>query len=86
MELKTMQIDKNGKAFRNYEEMKELEKKFPQRKTYKSFVEICQKLVSKKDLKKAGLMFLYEEYALTGIMPTCEEIKATLYFGEGYYY
>lgn len=79
-------ITEDGHIVRTYEEMKELERNENPKKTYKEFVEIVQKLVSKKNMKKQGIMFLYWEYALTGIMPTCEEIKGTLFWGEGYYF
>ena len=70
---------------RTYQEMKQLEQDEPE-KTYKEFVQIVQGLVHKRYLKRQGLMYLYWIYALTGIMPTCEEIKSILIWGEGYYY
>ena len=79
-------ITEEGKTIRTYKEMKELEQSAKPSKTYKEFVEIVQQLVSKKNMKKQGIMFLYWEYAISGVMPTCEKIKRVLFWGEGYYY
>ncbi len=70
---------------RTYEEMKMLESMPKAEITYREFVIIAQKILEKAPSRQA-LMFLYEQYALTGTMPSCSEIKRVALFGKGYYY